>query len=186
MKIREKMLDREQGKKLIEERVRLFRTNIDQYKLPDYKEERVMKEFIDRFFLALGWDINNDQGLSERYKEVINQDAIKIGSTTKAPDYAFRIGGQRIFFVEAKKPSIKIKEDQEAAYQLRHYAWNSKIPISILTDFEEFAVYDCRIKPNIKDDASVARIMLIRFEDYSKDFDKIYDVFSKEAVRIRC
>ena len=30
-----------------------------------------------------------------------------------------------------------------------------KLPLGILTDFEEFAVYDCRVKPNKGDAASV-------------------------------
>ena len=83
----------------------------------------------------------------ETYKEVIHEDAIKIGGVTKAPDYCFRIGGTRKFFLEAKKPSVNIKEDIHPAYQLRRYGWSAKLPLSILTDFEEFAVYDCRVKP---------------------------------------
>lgn len=54
----------------------------------------------------MDWDIDNEQGFSEQFKEVVNEDAIKIGGNTKALDYSFRIGGQRIFFVEAKKPSV--------------------------------------------------------------------------------
>ena len=72
-----------------------------------------------------------------------------MGGATKAPDYAFRIGGTRKFFVEAKKPSVNLKDDISPAYQLRRYAWSAKLPLSILTDFEEFAVYDCRHKPDI-------------------------------------
>jgi len=53
----------------------------------------------------------------------------------------------RKFFVEAKRPSVHIKEDAAPAFQLRRYAWSAKLPLSLLTDFEEFAVYDCRIKP---------------------------------------
>jgi len=69
---------------------------------------------------------------------VIHEDAIKVGSATKAPDYAFRIGGTRKFFVEAKRPSVGIKDDPEPAYQLRRYAWSAKLSLSILSDFEEF------------------------------------------------
>jgi hypothetical protein len=53
----------------------------------------------------------------------------------------------RKFFLEAKKPSISVKGDVGPAYQLRRYAWSAKLPLSILTDFEEFAVYDCRHHP---------------------------------------
>ena len=70
----------------------------------------------------------------------------------------FGIGKDRKFFVEAKKPSVKIKDDAEAAYQLRRYAWSKKLPLSILTNFREVAVYDGRTKPNQTDKASVARV----------------------------
>src|SRR3989304_7772548 len=83
----------------------------------------------------------------DAYKDVIHEDAIKIGGYTKAPDYCFRIGGTRKFFVEAKKPAVDIRQDASPAFQLRRYAWSAQLPLSILTDFEEFAVYDCRIKP---------------------------------------
>jgi len=49
---------------------------------------------------------HNKQGYAEAYKDVITEDAIKVGGVTKAPDYCFRIGGARKFFVEAKKPSV--------------------------------------------------------------------------------
>jgi len=70
-----------------------------------YNETQIRREFIDPLFKALGWDIDNQQGHAEAYKDVIHEDAIKVGGATKAPDYCFRIGGVRKFFVEAKKPS---------------------------------------------------------------------------------
>jgi hypothetical protein len=90
--------------------------------------------------------MNNRQGYAEAYKEVIHEDSIKVGADTKAPDYCFRIGGMRKFFLEAKKPSVNVKEDTPPAFQLRRYAWSAKLPLSFLTDFEEFAIYDTRIK----------------------------------------
>jgi hypothetical protein len=116
-------------------------------------------EQIDPFFKALGWDIDNQNGYAEAYREVIHEDKIKISGVTKAPDYSFRLaGGKRLFFVEAKKPSIAVKDDILPAYQIRRYGWSAKHPISIITDFEEFAIYDCTQKPNPNDKASVARI----------------------------
>lgn len=175
-------MDKETAKQEVAKLIQTFKDNINQYKLSTYKEAQVRKEFIDKFFKLLDWDIDNTAGSSEQFKEVVNEDAIKIGGNTKAPDYSFRIGGQRIFFVEAKKPSVNLKDNPEPAYQLRHYAWNIGIPISILTDFEELIVYDCRVKPNVKDDSSVARIMIIPYSDYVNSFDKLWDIFSKEAV----
>src|SRR5690606_26326975 len=95
---------------------------------------------------------------AEAYREVVHEDAIKIGGYIKSPDYSCRIGGNRKFFIEAKKPAVAIKDELAPAFQLRRYAWSAKLPISILTDFEEFAVYDCRVRPNKSDKASTARI----------------------------
>ena len=175
---------KEQAKQKFGELVERFRYNLDVYKKSSYNEAQVRIEFINPFFEALGWDVSNKQGFAEQYKELIYEDVIKVGRSTRAPDYSFRIGGQRKFFVEAKKPAVNIKEDVSPAYQLRRYAWSAKLPLSVVTDFEEFSVFDCRIKPNPNDKSSVGRIAYYTFDEYldSDKFDAIYDVFSKEAV----
>lgn len=99
-----------------------YHSHAADYKSTSYNETQVRREFIDPLFEALGWDMNNRQGYAEAYKDVIHEDTLKIGGTTKAPDYAFRIGGTRKFFLEAKKPSISIKDGIGPAYQLRRYA----------------------------------------------------------------
>jgi len=159
-----------------------FERNQDAYKNPRYNEAQARQEFIDPFFQALGWDVRNTEGYAEAYKDVIHEDAIKIGGATKAPDYCFRIGGTRKFFVEAKKPAVGIKSDPEPAFQLRRYAWSAKLPLSILTDFEELAVYDCRIRPNKTDKASTARTLYLTCDQYADRWDELAGLFSKDAV----
>jgi type I restriction-modification system DNA methylase subunit len=173
---------KEEAKQNIKKLVERFRYNFDVYKKSAYNETQVRIEFIDPFFEAMGWDVGNKQDHAEQYKDVVHEDAIKIGGSTKAPDYSFRIGGQRKFFVEAKKPSVNVKDDVSPSYQLRRYAWSAKLPLSIVTDFEEFSVFDCRIKPNQTDKVSVGRIAYYTFEEYLDKFDEIYDIFSKEAI----
>jgi len=168
--------------KEVKELVERFERNLEAYKRQGYNETQIRREFIDPFFEALGWDVANKQGHAEPYKDVIHEDAIKVGGGTKAPDYSFRIGGTRKFFLEAKKPSIDIGGDTGPAYQLRRYAWSAKLPLSILTDFEEFAVYDCLVKPQHTDPASTARIMLLGYKDYVERWGEIAEIFSKEAV----
>ena len=159
-----------------------FRANLDSYKRGLYNETQVRREFIDPFFDALGWDVANRQGYAEAYKDVVHEEAIKVGGGTKAPDYGFRIGGTRKFFVEAKKPSVDLKADVHPAYQLRRYAWSAKLPLSILTDFEEFAVYDCRVKPDKGDKPSAARVMYLTFDQYADRWDEIAGVFARDAI----
>jgi len=163
--------------------VERFERNLDVYKRADYKEARVRIEFIDPFFEALGWDVRNVQGRGEHDKDVVYEDSIKIGGKTRAPDYSFRIGQTRRFFLEAKKPAISLIGDVGPAYQLRRYSWSVKLPLGILTDFEEFAVYDCRRRPRPTDKANVGRIMYLTFDQYRDRFDEIYNLFAKEAVQ---
>jgi len=164
------------------ELVETFDRNIDTYRSQQYNETQLRREFIDPFFQELGWDVTNKAGLAHAYKDVIHEDAISVGSSTKAPDYCFRIGGTRKFFLEAKKPSIDIKGDPHPAYQLRRYAWSAKLPLSILTDFEEFAVYDCNVRPKQSDGPATARIMYFTYKDYLDKWPDIADIFSKDAI----
>ena len=167
---------------IVMELVDRFHRNLDVYKHDDYKETRVRVEFIDPLFEALGWDVRNVQGHAEQYKDVIHEAALKVGSEVHAPDYCFRIGGARKFFLEAKKPSVSLKGDVAPAYQLRRYAWSAKLPLSILTDFEEFAVYDCLQRPKSQDKTSVGRLMYLNFEEYPDHWEDINEVFAKESV----
>ncbi|ADK30556.1 endonuclease-methyltransferase fusion protein type IIG, BpmI [Brachyspira pilosicoli 95/1000] len=86
--------------------------------------------------------------------------------------------------MEAKDTKVDIKNDSRPAFQLRSYAWSAKLGVSILTDFEEFAVYDCTVRPKENDRTEAARIKYFTYEDYLKEgvFDYIYDLFERENV----
>ena len=127
--------------KEVEHLVEKFDRNLKQYKHASYDEANVRVDFVDKFFTILGWDVSNEKGYSEDYREVVREDKVVIQGKPKAPDYSFRIGGVRKFFVEAKKPSVDIKHAASPALQIRRYAYTAKLPLSILTDFEEFSVY---------------------------------------------
>jgi len=160
----------------------LFERNKKQYYSGEYDEANTRTDFIDKFFELLGWDIRNEQGYSEQYREVVREDKVRIDGKVKAPDYAFRIGGGRKFFVEAKKPSVNIKDELEPAFQVRRYGYTAKLPLCILTNFAEFAVYDTRIKPSPSDKPDTARIFCRSYLEYHKYFDFIFNTFSKEAI----
>ena len=169
--------------KEISELVGRFKDNLDEYRSPAYNETQVRRDFIDPFFEALGWDVFNKQGFSQTFRQVIHEDSLIVEGSTKAPDYCFQLGGRRVFFVEAKKPAVDLKESIHPAYQLRRYAWSAKLPISILTDFDEFVVYDCRIKPNQTDKASAARVMYLRYDEYADKWAELTGLFSPGAIQ---
>ena len=169
---------------VVGELVERFGSHWDGYHSAQYNEAQLREEFLNPLFEALGWDIYNRKGYADAYKEVIHEAAIKVGGRTKAPDYCFRVGGGvRSFFVEAKKPSVDIREAAGPAYQLRRYAWSAKLGVSVLTDFEEFAVYDCRIRPLATDRASTARIAYWKYTEYVDRWNELADLFSPEAIR---
>ena len=169
---------------IIHKLIETFEQNLDSYR-SSKNETELRREFLDKFFTALGWDVSNEKGYDELGKEVIHEFSVDVAGQQKKADYAFRVGrGEKFdFLVEAKKPSVKVETSQEAAFQIRRYGWSAKLPINILSDFEHFAVYDCRAKPSYNDKASMGRIMLIHYKDYVSRWNEIVEIFSPEAVR---
>ena len=74
-----------------------FEQQLDACKSGQYNETQLRQEFLNPFFKALGWDVDNTAGFAQAYKDVIHEDAIRISGAVKAPDYCFRIGGTRKF-----------------------------------------------------------------------------------------
>ena len=147
-----------------------------------YKEAWVRRDYLDPLFTALGWDVAYERRDAQMFREVILEDTLKVEGAIKAPDYCFYDRNDRKFFVEAKKPSVNLLDGRAAAFQVRRYAWSAKLPLSVLTDFEELAVYDCRIRPEKDDKASTARTLYMGYEEYTDRWDEIASLFSKEAV----
>ncbi len=162
--------------------VERFDRNLDAYKSGDYNETQARGDFIDPLMGLLGWDVHNRQGKAPAYRDVIEEDRVKMGGSPGAPDYGFYTAGERRFFLEAKKPSVNIAGDLAPAFQLRRYAWSAKLPLSILTDFEEFAIYDCRYEPAKEDKSAMARLDFITYDQYADRWDDIEGLFSREAV----
>jgi hypothetical protein len=70
---------------------------------PDYNETLLRIDYINPLMTELGWDMDNHAGYAEQYREVVHEDRIKVAGQTNAPDYSFRIGGQRKFFSRSQK-----------------------------------------------------------------------------------
>ncbi len=162
--------------------VEQFQDQLQAVKSPQYKEAWVRVNYIDPFFKALGWDVHQENSGALINKEVVHEDSLRVEGAMKAPDYCFYTGGTRKFFVEAKKPSVNLFDGRAAAFQVRRYAWSAKLPLSVLTDFEELAIYDCRVRPQKEDKASTARSLYMTYEEYPDRWDEIASLFSKEAV----
>ena len=98
---------------VIAQLVEKFAEHRETYRRAGYNETQLRQDFLDPFFAALGWDVFNQQGFAEAYRDVILEQGLKVEQSVRAPDYCFRIGGTSKFFVEAKKPAVDIKSNVE-------------------------------------------------------------------------
>lgn len=166
--------------------VHQFSVRIGEYKSLTYNETEVRVEFVNPFFKALGWDVDNEAGLPQHIREVTHEAAVLVEEDgqkrKKKPDYSFRIGTESLFFLETKKPSVDIKVDNAPAFQLRRYGWSGNLKISVLTNFTDLYIYDCSVRPVESDDVGVALIAHYSYTEYEEKFDEIYALLSKEAV----
>lgn len=110
-----------------------YAANRTEFIKPTYGETSLRVEFLDPLFCILGWDVNNEAGHSIYTREVIHEANVTVDDedsahANKKPDYAFRLGGETKFFLEAKKPSVNIVERREPAFQARRYGWNGTMP----------------------------------------------------------
>ena len=123
-----------------------FAKHHDEYLRPSYSETEVRAEFIDKLFEALGWDVYNEAGRSPKMREVFRE----AGETHGRVDYAFRIDGRDVFYVEAKAPHVPL-DRADVVLQAKRYAWHSpNVFVAAVTDFEEFRLYDATARPDPK------------------------------------
>ncbi|MEZ4526416.1 MAG: DNA methyltransferase [Desulfobacterales bacterium] len=166
----------------IESLVATFEMNIETLKNGKTKAEaEVRKNYIDPLFEVLGWNVRN-AGLHEYEKEVVAEYPVKGELGTKKADYCFRLNGKNMFYVEAKDPYVNIEANQKAAFQIRSYCWSAKVPLGVLTDFEEFAIYDGGHEPRITDSTKTARINYFHYKEYKDKWKEIAALFSRQAV----
>jgi len=154
-----------------------FEKDKTHYRSKGYPEAQVRIDFLNPFFKALGWDIENKAQKTPHARDVIVELSPE---ATGRPDYNFRINGATKFFVEAKAPSVAL-DDMNHVMQAKTYAWSTKeVYFVILTDFEEFRLYDASLKPNPGFPAE-GLILDLKYTDYLDYIEKLWEL-SKERV----
>ena len=161
-----------------------FQASEESYLSASYQEAEARKDFIDKFFIALNWDVNHDQQTNPYEQEVKVERSVSAAGQRRA-DYAFHLAPNYRdvrFFVEAKKPHGDIAT-ADNYFQTIRYGWNSETPLAVLTDFKQFHVLDCRYKPDIATalNSHVAKYHYSEYTDREK-LAEIYWLFSREAV----
>jgi len=176
---------RQAGKEVVYKLVEDFEKNEPQYMSKSFQEAEARSRFIDPFFTALGWELNQTD-IAKKFWDVHREFSQCDNSTTKKPDYAFRVKEgtkyREKFFVEAKAPHVDLNGNIPV-FQAKRYAFSShgKIPIVILTDFQTFRVFNGLEKP-IFENPNRGLINDLEYQKYLDTWDTIWDDFSKEAV----
>ena len=171
----------------IKELVQGFAKHIKQLKAPEYQESQLRLQYLDPFWKLLGWDVANDAQLPLLDVEVViepSMDSVDSGGIrSRKPDYLFRVNSFSRFIAEAKKPAVDIDTDKKAIFQAKSYAWNATIPFAVLTDFEQFLLYDTTLKPILNDSGrGLIKDFSFSFQDYPDKWEEIVATFGRNAV----
>ena len=171
-------------KDILHELVRKYEQNRDYYLTPRFNETMLRSEFLDPLFELLGWDIKNSAGKRTNEREVLLEETLKKDASThsKKPDYTFRLFGERKFFVEAKKPCVKIEVEDDPAKQVRRYGYSAGLKVSVLSNFEYLFIYDTSSPVKEADVRTVALIKSYHYKDYENAFEEISQFLGKESV----
>jgi adenine-specific DNA-methyltransferase len=150
-----------------------------------YQEMEARTDFIDKFFIALGWDVNHDRQRDPYRQEVKIEKSAAQKRSSGRPDYVFSLAPffrRTRFLVEAKRPQQSILSPDNC-FQTIRYGWPQGVPICVLTDFNNIHILDTRFRPNIN--SAVSRVIkswhCSEFADRDK-FSAIYWLLSREAV----
>lgn len=169
---------------MLKQLIEKYQSDRIHYLTNKYNETQLRNDFLDPFFELLGWDIKNNAGKPTNEREVILEEALKANASehSKKPDYTFRLFSERKFFLEAKKPFVKIEADNETAKQVRRYGFTAKLKISILSNFEYLIIYDTSVKVEKEDTFQKALLKKYHYTEYESKFNEIKQLLGKEEV----
>jgi type I site-specific restriction endonuclease len=140
---------------------------IDEYKnfimsanRTDISEETI-RAWINRMLEIFGWNVlDTNQVLQEKTLGTSERARLKeIDSRHSRPDYCLVSGKITKAFLDAKDIKVDLLADSAVAFQVRSYAWSAGVPCSFASNFEQFVIYDCRFKPDLKQGANYANVI---------------------------
>ncbi|MEO6740577.1 MAG: DNA methyltransferase [Chthoniobacteraceae bacterium] len=157
----------------------LFEKNLTHYKKPGYDEASLRQEFLNPLFAALGWDVENKAGHIPQKREVEVESRTHIGGRQKRADYLFRTEGIERFVCEAKKPAVSLEAKE--AFQAKRYGYNMRLPIAVLTDFEEMKIFIVNGRPYLGE-PQTGEWKTWHFKQYALVAEEMWNLLSREKV----
>ena len=154
--------------------VEIFDKNLVAYKSSGYDEANLRQEFLNPFFAALGWDLENKAGLIPAHREVIVERRTNLGRA----DYLFQPGRKPRFVCEAKKPAEELPPH---ARQAKRYAWTIGIRLTMLSDFEETNFYIANGNPD-KSEPEAGLWRSYHYTEYVAKARELWDLLARDNV----
>ncbi|HOQ79315.1 MAG TPA: TaqI-like C-terminal specificity domain-containing protein [Candidatus Absconditabacterales bacterium] len=164
-------------------------------------EATVEDNFIKPLFQFLNWNIHNLDLPYERSEFIVQ---FRNNKTGLRPDYLLRLPDAKsdrmkhILFIEAKHPKYDLMYDLRWIRQAYLYANSTlsltereekRVPLSILTDFEEFRVFDCRDQHPLKENKieefnrrAIEPFNNWKFNNYVNEFEILWDIFERNQI----
>jgi adenine-specific DNA-methyltransferase len=127
----------------------------------EVNEAEIRLQYIDPLVELLGWDIRNQAGAPSHLQDVIVERRLE----KDRPDYQLMVNGEPVLTIEAKKASIDLCTSREALLQSRRYGYSLGHACSVLTNFRNLVILDCRQPPLIDDDPRSFIIKVITVDD---------------------
>ncbi len=197
-----KIHTKEESKEAIKPLVDQFNHDFHGKKNPAMKEAQLEDKYLKPLFACLNWNIHNE-GIDKGREEFRVQTSHKIKKSTKEPDYELWLPDKetnkmkRHLFMEAKDPRYDLQKEvkyMRQAYQYAHSTLSlsdhsfNRTRLSLLTDFEEFRLFDCfKPDPLTKNDAALFNKYIVKpfdlnYKDYINKFDLLWDTFERNNV----
>lgn len=161
----------EQRKRKLAELIAEYNKFKEQGKL-DLTSEETIRTWLNELLAIFDWDVRDtSQILQEKVLSKAEKEKLKeISSQNTRPDYTFKVARQKLTFLDAKDISVKILDDTEAAFQIKSYGWSILAPCAFISNFEEFAIYDCTYTPERRQNANLGRLYFT-LDDYIEKFE---------------
>ncbi len=159
--------------------VKSFEKNLHHHKSQGYVEAQLRDDFLNPFFRALGWDLENRAGHIPKHREVEIESRTTIEGGHKRADYLFRTDTNDRFVCEAKKPAEEL--NARYAFQTKRYAYNKGVFLALLTDFEEIKIYIVGGKPH-RDLPDVGLWKSYHFKQYPLIVNELWDLLAYENI----
>ncbi|MFN8429785.1 MAG: N-6 DNA methylase [Spirosomataceae bacterium] len=149
----------------------------------DLTSEETIRTWLNELLSIFGWDVQDtSQVLQEKTLTKSEKEKLKeIGSSSTRPDYTFKVGKQKLTFLDAKDISVDLSSDNTAAFQIKSYGWSILAPCAFISNFEQFAIYDTGYVPHREQPASFGRIFL-SIDEYLEHFDILESHLLKDGI----